>query len=177
MNTPRSWHLLTNNELRGLPPPKQFVALAFAYLESAQQLCDGLADDPNNGTFERGAVVLFLSAHAVELFLKGAILRKAPNERFAHDLEHIYNRYAALFPGKRFTLTDMPFATEFPGMSKAEIAEAKREQPDPSEIFRYTVDKTGKPWEAALGFEASSFSRALVNLHADFRRLMAEYDA
>lgn len=120
---------------------------------------------------------MFLSAHAVELFLKGGILRKAPNEHFAHDLEHIYNRYRALFPAKRFALTSMPFATEFPGMSKQEVVEVKREQPDPSELFRYTVDKTGEPWQAALGFEASSFSRALRALHADFMRISNEHDA
>ena len=177
MNTARSWHMLTNNRLRSLPPPQQFASLAVAYLESAQRLCDDLADSPGSSTFERGAVVLYLSAHAVELFLKGAILRKAPSEHFAHDLEHIYNRYRALFPAKRFALTSMPFASEFPGMSSQEIAEAKREQPDPSELFRYTVDKTGEPWEAALGFEASSFSKALLRLHADFKRITHEQDA
>lgn len=174
MNTTRSWHMLTNNRLRNLPPPQQFSSLAFAYLESAQRLCDDLADNPGSGTFERGAVVLYLSAHSVELFLKGAILRKAPNEHFAHDLEHIYNRYKALFPAKRFALTSMPFTTEFPGMSQRELVEAKREQPDPSELFRYTIDKSGEPWQAALGFEASSFSGVLLTLHADFRRITDE---
>lgn len=177
MNTARSWHMLTNNRLRSLQPPQQFASLALAYLESAQRLCDGLADNPSSGTFEKGAVVLYLSAHAVELFLKGAILRKAPHEHFAHDLEHIYNRYRALFPAKRFALTSMPFTTEFPGLSKQEILEVKREQPDPSELFRYTVDKTGEPWQTALGFEASSFSRVLLTLHADFMRITDEHDA
>ena len=35
------------------------------------------------------------ASHAVELFLKGAILRKAPDERFSHGLEHLQNRYKA----------------------------------------------------------------------------------
>lgn len=177
MNTHRSWHVLTNNRLRSLPPPQQFTSLAFAYLESAQHLCAGLADSPGSSTFEKGAVILYLSAHAVELFLKGAILRKVPSERFAHDLEHIYNRYRALFPAQRFALTSMPFTTEFPGMSKEEIIKAQREQPNPSELFRYTVDKTGEPWKAALGFEANSFLKTLLTLHADFRRIMDEHDA
>lgn len=177
MNTTCSWHMLTNSRLLSLPPPQQLDSLANAYLESAQSLCDALADDPKNATFEKGAVVLYLSAHAVELFLKGAILRKAPNETFAHDLEHINNRYRALFPAKRFAFTSMPFTSEYPGMSKQEVAEVKREKPDPSEMYRYPVSKTGEPWEAALGFEASSFSRSLSVLHADFARISAEYDA
>lgn len=169
--------MLTNVHLLSMPPPQQLETLAHAYLESAQNLCDALADDPKNATFEKGAVVLYLSAHAVELFLKGAILRKAPNETFAHDLEHIYNRYRALFPGKRFAFTSMPFTYEYPGMSKKEIAEVKREKPYPSEMYRYPVSKTGEPWEAALGFEASSFSRSLSVLHEDFVRICAEHDA
>ena len=71
----------------------------------------------------------------------------------------------------------MPFTTEYPGMTKQEIAEAKREQPDPSELYRYPVDKTGEPCETALGFEAGSYSRALSTLRADCVRILAEHDA
>ena len=177
MNTPRRWNLLTNARLSSLAPAKQFDSLAFAYLDSAQALCDALADSPNEATFEKGKVVLYLAAHAIELYLKGAILRKAPEERFAHDLEHIHNRYRALYPAQRFALTTMPFTTEYPGMTKQEIAEAKREQPDPSELYRYPVDKTGEPWETALGFDAGSYSRALSTLRADCVRILAEHDA
>ncbi|SHE64686.1 hypothetical protein SAMN02745117_00607 [Lampropedia hyalina DSM 16112] len=168
--------MLTNSHLLSLSPSKQFEALALAYLESAQSLCDDLAEDPYGATFEKGAVVLYLSAHAVELFLKGRILRKAPNESFTHDIQHIYSRYKTLFPAKRFAFTDMPFTTEYPGMTKKEIAEVKREQPDPSELYRYAMNKAGDPWQAALGFEASSFSRSLATLHTDFRRISAEHD-
>ena len=177
MNTPYSWHMLTNSHLRCLSPPQQMESLALAYLESAQSLCETLAGNPQSASFEKGSVVLYLSAHAVELFLKGAILRKAPNEAFAHDLQHIYNRYRALFPAKRFELTNMPFTSEYPGMTKQEIAEAKCEQRDASELYRYTMNKAGEPWEAALGFEAGSFTRSLATLHADFRRISAEHDA
>lgn len=177
LNTPRRWNLLTNASLSSLEPAKQFTSLAFAYLESAQTLCDALADSPSEATFEKGAAVLYLVAHAIELFLKGAIFRRAPQERLAHDLEHIHNRYRALFPANRFALAALPFSTEYPGMTKQEIAEAKREQPDPNELYRYPVDKSGEPWEAALGFEAGSYSRALFKLRADFVRILAELDA
>ena len=169
--------MLTNSQLRSLPHPKQLESLAMAYLESAQSLCDALADNPQSASFEKGAVVLYLAAHAVELFLKGSILRKAPNESLGHDLEHIHSRYKALFPAKRFGFSNMLFTTEYPGMTSREIAAVKRQQPDPSELYRYTMSKTGEPWKAAIGFEASSFSRSLATLHADFRRISAEHDA
>ena len=177
MNTPRRWNLLTNSKLRSQPPAKQFELLAFAYLDSAESLCESLAGSQDEATFEKGTVVLYLVAHAVDLFLKGVILRKAPDERFAHDLEHIHNRYRTLFPAKRFALTTIPFSTEYPGMTKQEIAEVKREQPDASELYRYPVDKAGEPWEAALGFEAGSYSRVLATLRADFLRILAAHDA
>jgi hypothetical protein len=177
MNSHRPRHMLTNSQLRSLPLPKQLESLAQAYLESAQSLCDTLADNPQSASFEKGAVVLYLAAHAVELFLKGGILRKAPNESLGHNLEHIYNRYRALLPAKRFAFTSMPFATYYPGMTSQEIAEVKRQQPDPNELYRYAMNKTGEPWQAAIGFEASSFSRSLATLHEDFRRISAEHDA
>ena len=145
MNTPHPWHLLTNNQLRLRLPPQQFASLAFAYLDSAQDLCNYLANNRESATFERGAEVLYLSAHAIELFLKGAIIRKVPTELFGHDLEHIYSRYKALFPAKRFAFTSMPFTTEYLGMSKLKTSEVKRKQPDPGEIYRYAMDKTGEP--------------------------------
>ena len=120
---------------------------------------------------------MYLSAHAVELFLKGAILRKAPDEQFTHDLEHIYNRYKALFPAKRFALTNMPFTTEYPGVNSQVIAAIKREQPDPSELYRYPVSTTGEPWDRAFGFEAGSYARDLATLNADFIRIATEHEA
>ena len=176
MNTSRRWNLLTNAQIRASAPERQFDLLAFAYLDGAQELCARLAESPTDATFEKGTVVLYLAAHAVELFLKGSILRKAPKERFAHDLDHIHNRYRALFPAQRFALTSFPFAAEYPGLTKEEIAATKREQPDPSELHRYPVDKSGAPWEAAMGFEAESYLRELSALRADFTRILAAHD-
>jgi hypothetical protein len=176
MSNTFGWHLLTNSKLRSLSPPRQLESLALAYLESAETLCDLIAKSPTHATYEKGTVVLYLAAHAIELFLKGAILRKAPNERFAHDLEHIHNRYRALFPAQRFALTGLPFANEYPGLSKQEIAELKREQPDPSEIYRYPLDKSGEPWDAALAFEAGSYLKVLSTLRADFQRILEAHE-
>jgi hypothetical protein len=176
MNTQYPWKVLTNCKLRSLPPAQQLESLAFAYLDSADALCKSLADPQNEATFEKGAVVLYLAAHAIELFLKGAIRRKAPKERFAHDIEHIHNRYRALFPEKRSVFQSGLFSTEYLGMTNQEIAEAKREQPVPSVLFRYPIDKTGEPWEAALGFEARSYLGELATLRADFCRILAAHD-
>ncbi len=175
MDNATHWNLLTSDQLRALQPAEQFTKLAEAFLDSAQHLCNDLVTRPEGATYERGSVVLYLAAHAVELFLKGAISRKAPKECFAHDLEHIHKRYRALYPAKRFAMTEMPFRSEFPqGMSAAEIAKLKQGQPDPSELFRYPLNKSSEPWHGVHGFEAGSFSTVLATLRADFTRILAE---
>ena len=63
-------------------------------------------------TYAHGAVILSLTFHGCELFLKAAILQKVPTEQFSgntgHNLEHLSKRYANLFPGKAWAL-DLPF--------------------------------------------------------------------
>jgi hypothetical protein len=161
MKSNRIWNLLTNSSLLGLSSPRHIELFAIAYLESAQSLCRDLVELPENACFEKGSVVLFLSAHAVELFLKGAFLLKAQNESFGHDLDHIYDRYKALFPAKRFAFTNMPFVAAYIGMTKQQIAKISHKRVDPSEIYRHTQDKTGVQWQALLGFEVNSFQENL----------------
>lgn len=91
--------VLTNSKLMALTPPHQFARMALAYLDSAQSLCQIMENDVDTATYEKGAVVLFLTAHGLELFLKGAILHKSPQETFKHHrIEELHNRYQTLYP-------------------------------------------------------------------------------
>ena len=85
---PKYWNLLLSDHLESLSPPEQFAKYSMAYLDSAERLCTLLSISYRKATYERGTVVLYLAMHAIELFLKGAIMRKAPHERFRHNLEH-----------------------------------------------------------------------------------------
>ncbi len=155
---------------------EQFAAYAIAYLDSAQRLCDLLARSHRKATYERGAVVLFLAAHAVELFLKGAIIRKSPDERFSHDLEHLIRRYHALYPGKKFRL-EIPFSTELPtGMTAEEKLRVKQLLAPPGELYRYPIDKAYKPWSGAYGVEPNSLSRELAKLRFRLEELLSVHE-
>ncbi len=169
MMNPKHWNLLVANKVESLSPPDQFAAYAMAYLDSAEKLCRLLARSYRKATYERGTVVLYLAMHSVELFLKGAILRKAPDERFNHDLEHIHNRYNALYPGKRYRL-DIPFKSNY-----GEIAQAKALSPPIDQRYRYPQDKDGKPWSGIYSFEANSFLGELATLRSSFKRLLNVY--
>jgi hypothetical protein len=134
-----------------------------------------LARSHRQATYERGSVVLYLTAHAVELFLKGAILRKAPQERFDHDLEHLHNRYRKLYPVKRYSFK-MPFSTDYSSMSKSQIKAAKGLAAPIDQLYRYPRDKEGKPWPGLFAFEANSFIGILASLRGNFERLLKEYE-
>ena len=142
-----------------------------AYLDSAQRLGSLLARSHRTATYERGAVVLFLAAHAVELFLKGAIVRKSPNERFSHDLRHLIRRYHALYPGRKFRL-EIPFSTELPsGTTAEEKRRIKELTAPPGELYRYPINKAYKPWPGAYGIEPNSLSRELAELRLRLEEL------
>ena len=148
---------------------------AIAYLDSAERLCRLLARSSRKATYERGIVVLYLTAHAVELFLKGAILRKAPKERFGHNLEHIYKRYNALYRARRYRF-QMPFQTDYTNMPKNQIKAAKALVRPIDQLYRYPLDKDGKPWPGLYAFEANSFLQGLIVLRTTFERLIQDYD-
>lgn len=121
--------------------------------------------------------MLFLAAHAVELFLKGAIVRKSPKERFSHDLDHLIRRYRALYPGKKFQL-ELPFSTELPpGMTAEERRRVKEQIAPPGELYRYPIDKAYKPWSGAYGIEPNSLSLELTKLRARFEELRDVYES
>lgn len=156
---------------------EQFEAYALAYLDSAQRLCDLLARSHQKATYERGAVVLFLAAHAVELFLKGAIVRKSPNERFSHDLEHLARRYRALYPAGKFRL-EIPFSTVLPSeMTAKEKRQIMATHTPPGELYRYPIDKKYKPWPGAYGIEPNSLAGELVKLRSRLEDLLGVYDS
>ena len=104
--------ILGSWQLNSMSIPQQFIAFADAYLDSAERLCKVLKISTRKASYERGAVVLYLTFHSVELFLKAAILKKSPNEKLHHNIEHYGRRYRNLYPGKKYNL-DIPFQTEY----------------------------------------------------------------
>lgn len=118
---------------------------------------------------------MFLAHHSLELFLKGAIVRKSPNESFNHDLEHLSNRYDALYPAKRLKFA-IPFSVSTSRVRPEEIRLAQKFIRSRTERLRYPVDKDGKAWGGAHAFEATSFLKSLTDLHDSYARIRVEID-
>ena len=179
MDIPKShWNLLVPAPRGSLSEHEESFEYAAAYLDSAIRLCGVLARSYRRATYARGAVVMYLAAHAVELFLKAAILKKRADLRLGHhDFEQLNSTYSGLYPEKRFRFTRTPFDVQYLGMTKAEAREAKKTAPSADQLYRYPADKQGKPWNAAVGIEPKSCLKWLRELEEDFARLRAAYDA
>ncbi len=102
-------------------------------------------------------------------------MRKAPGEKFGHDLEALYNRYKSLYPAKRYQF-DMGFTRNYAGLSSNQIEEARRAAPPIDQLFRYPRDKKGNPWPGLYAFEANSFGVELREIRKSFERLLNEYE-
>ncbi len=177
------WQMVHFSEIESLSASLQFLAFSEAYLYSAARLCSALAASPTESTYPRGAVILSLSFHGIELFLKAAILEKVPNEQFGgkvgHDLEELGKRYANLYPGKKFSF-EIPFRTEETDLVnpdpivveelKRSIAEHKRATPA-DQLNRYPRDIEGKPWDGIYAFEPNSFAAVITKAQQDVARL------
>lgn len=122
-------------------------------------------------TWPNATVALMLAAHSVELFLKGAILSR---ERYAkvddHRIDLLSEKYRQLYPEPEFEF-EVPFRTEYPSMSEAEIQALKKTEPVPSIFFRYPIRKPGVEWAGIHAFEAPGFLRILSNLASAYERI------
>lgn len=173
------WHLLHFGDLQRKSVPEQLFAFADAYLESAGVLCERLCTEAEHSTYAHGAVIMSLTFHSQELFLKAAISLKAPDERYGHDLDQLANRYSNLYPGKKYGL-DVRFRCPAPdtdGMEPSVAAELlaydrqrRKEMPE-NELHRYPISKKDRPWNAALGFEPNSFYSEIQRIKSDFARI------
>ena len=163
----------------------QFLAFSDAYIYSAARLCAVMTKSPNESTYPRGAVVMSLTFHGIELFLKAAVLEKVPGEQFGgrlgHDLELLGKRYAKLYPGKKFEF-EIPFRTEETILVEPDprvvedlklfIAEHKHATPA-DQLNRYPQNIKGKPWDGIYAFEPYSFVNDISKVQDDIARLKA----
>ena len=149
--------------------PLQFALFADAYLDSAARLCKALKRSTRKLSYPRGAVVLSLTFHAVELFLKAAILQKNLKGKLHHDIERLESTYRLLYPEGQFQL-DVPFKTEFLGFQSEEIAKKRLALPQ-DQLNRYPCNKSGRNWGGVFAFEAISFLPVIEQLQRDFERL------
>ncbi len=169
-----TYDMVVDSELVGLSIPEKFLAYSDAYCSAAIALTSQMASNPEKAAWAKAAVVLMLSAHSAELLLKGMLFHKDQKCKInnTHDLEKLYSMYQREFPEAKYHF-DMPFRTEYQGMSEAEIEIFKKEQrpPAPSVLYRYPTKTGSAEWGGVFGFEASSYMPVVRALSKDIARL------
>jgi len=122
------YRMVKDSELVGLSIPEKFIAYADAYCSAAITLMRQMASDSKEATWAKAAVVLMLSTHSVELLLKGMLVHKNPDSNInTHDLEMLYRTYKRELTDIKYSF-DMPFKTDYQGMSETDIQSFRKEQ-------------------------------------------------
>jgi HEPN domain-containing protein len=147
--------------------PELFFRLASAYADSSHQIVRSMLDDYLPQTFAHAQVTHFLFTHALELFLKGAILKSTgeiKRTKRPHDLRPLYRRYRKLYPKKEFDFT-------------GRIAETIKQNPNSphSEFPRYP-DIEGNVWEGHNAYTLETWLIETEHLREDFDRLIPRID-
>jgi hypothetical protein len=156
-----------------LDKPKKFIILSKAYLEASELLCSQMSDGALPQEYVKSCVILFLAHHSVELFLKGAILKKKANEELKkiHCIYDLKSDYDILYSGGKYKL-EVPFCTKYPGPAKEDIQSLKKFPLD--QIYRYPVDTEGEEWNGVFGFTPNTFLKELKRLKSEFDKLGKE---
>jgi hypothetical protein len=167
----RARSVIGNWQMAPKTVPERFVAYAWAYLHAATRMCEAMKANPAQYKFPDASVVLLLSAHSVELFLKGAILRR--NSSFGivtHCLDKLKREYDRLYPDTHFRW-EIPFGTEYVGIPEHEAMALAKEEVPPSIRFRYPTDQKKMAWSGIHGFTPSTFLHTLKQVNADYVRI------
>lgn len=149
--------------------PMEFMKLALSHLEAAEKLTSLMSEKAWPSNYYRGQAVLWLTFHAVELFLKGFILKLAPGTKVdGHSLAGLTKKLKALASDIEF---DPPFKVQALPRYPLLIRDAEAKEKKFHEVLRYPIDTKGKPWPGVRGFSASSCNRMLERVRADCERL------
>jgi hypothetical protein len=149
--------------------PMEFMKQALSHLDCAEKLNLLMCEGAWTSNYYRGQAVLWLTFHAVELFLKGFILKLDPTANVnGHSLAVLATKLETLAPGTKF---EPPFGSEavppYPGLMK----EAEKAEKKIHEMLRYPIDTEGKPWPGVRGFSALTFQGMLARTRADCENL------
>ena len=176
------WRMVTESDLASFSVPRQFLSFSDAYLDSASRLCTVLKRSPRKSNYARSSVVLYLTFHAIELFLKGAILERNPKEKLKnHDLQILSSRYSNLYRGRKYEFLAPFISREKIDLSeifdpeiieevKVYIEESEKKNPL-DQRHRYPRNLEGQPWRGSVGFEPGSFLVVIKKLKSDIARL------
>lgn len=152
--------------------PIKFVKQARAHLEAAKKLNTLMCDGAWASNYYRGQAVLWLAFHAVELYLKGFILKLDPRTSVnGHSLAVLTAKLKSLAPKTQF---DPTFGIEALPPDPERVKQVEKSEKKIHEMLRYPIDTEGKPWPGVRSFSASMIQNELTLIHTECERLYVQ---
>ena len=155
-------------EIEHLDNPELFHDLAVGYLDTSIVATRAMVYGAFLPRFSHSRVVLSMAHHAIELFLKGAILRATGDKKCSgHLLKDLYKRYVELYPEPELHF-DLPFGFDYVGFAPEQIAKMRKDEPPQDQMYRYHTNLHGERWGGACGFDAGPYLQTLESLRKSF---------
>ena len=167
--------ILGNWELDCVFEPQQLFNFASSYLQGSIDLCQNMINNQNLKTWPNANVIMFLSAHSVELFFKGALLIKTSSFLNTHKISDLEEKYYKLYEDEKYKF-DCLFRSLYLNFDAKEIEVLEKKKIAPSIFHRYPFDKPEKAWSRIHGFFPKSHLQDLQTLKKDYRRLIKEFE-
>jgi len=128
----------------GNSPGERTLWLALGYMEGAALLAKELVEDNFSRQYRSSRVVLYLTHHAIELFLKGALMEMGIQPQAHHRITELHTDYKQAYAGGEFDLS-IPFELPVP---ETEALFPEIALPSPKslndEAFRYATARNGR---------------------------------
>ncbi|MFN7782574.1 MAG: hypothetical protein ACK5PG_07535 [Lysobacterales bacterium] len=164
----------SNSNQKGRPAHERYFEFAEAYRQAAMDFCTRMIGHEQELTWPNANVAMMLAAHSVELFLKGAVLKRDPTAKLrSHNFEWLIERYTQVVPEPELAFSQ-PFVSDYPGLGEEEASRLRLKEKDPSMVYRYPIEDPGVEWEGVHAFEPEGFFEMLDDLGEEFERLAGQ---
>jgi len=152
--------------------------MSMAYVESSLVLCDRMIEDDLYREYTYTQVVLHLSRHAFELFLKAVIWNRSGNvPPKTHRLDKLYRQYEAIFPGEKFSL-DPPFTRQLlenpdSGLFPNSLSSYHKSH---DQRFRYSHDALGAPFVDKEPFDVIAYRASIFVFRTQMQGILLKIE-
>lgn len=166
--------MVVDSEIIHLSIPHRYILFAEAYAKTAESLTENMMREEKENTWPNASVVLMNAAHAVELLLKGLLLKRDASAKLDnHDIEDLYKKYLVAYSDGSYSFK-MPFTTDYGTLNETEIKKVKKEYPKPSILYRYPTKSSQIEWSGARGFIPELFISVIRKLISDIENIKGE---
>jgi HEPN domain-containing protein len=138
----------------------EWFRMAHAYGDAAVALFEDISAARIPQTYHHAMVAAAAFEHALELFLKSALVLAGKRPKNTHNLETMLARYRTAYPGQAYA---------FEG--RIDDAARRQEARPFAQFLRYPESGDGAPWPGSVHFDLDVWMEQARLFRDDYRRL------